>query len=513
MFPESIYQFMRRIIPLLVLAQAVALIATLSAMAQTPNGPIPPTFFGMHIMQPYDWPTVPFGALGKGTGIGFADIETANGQFNWSRLDEYVDAAQAKGVEIFYSGGGVPPWAAADQSTCQSGPYGTACTSTVANIQDLDNFMTALVTRYKGRIEIYELYNEPQNGFTGTMAELVAYTQAEHDVIRSIDPAATILSPSAVSYGSAYLASYFAAGGTTDIDGVAMHAYPDPDNDIAEVITGSLTTGVKAVMTKYGLSTKPIWDTESSWGYASKGAITDPDLQTAFVARSYLLHWSMGITRVYWYAWDSPNIGTLWSPKDGASEAGIAYGHVYNWMTGATMAQPCSVEGQNGYNGVYTCDLTRSGGYEATAVWNTVGNSTYTAPSPYLQYQTLQGDVYDIASNHQVTIGLQPILLFNNPVLALTSLTPSSKTAGGAGFTLTITGSGFVDGAIVSLNGSGRYRTFVNSTEMTAEILASDIANAGTVKVTVTNPPPGENHVDSGCKCTTSNYLTFTINP
>jgi hypothetical protein len=481
------------------------------------SGSVPSTFFGMHIMQPYDWPTVSFGALGKGSGIGFANIEPAKGQFNWSRLDEYVDAAQANGVEIFYSGGGVPPWAAADQSTCQSGPYGTSCTSTVANIQDLDNFMTALVTRYKGRIEIYELYNEPQNSFSGTMAELVAYTQTEHDAIRSIDSAATILSPSTVSYGDAYLDTYFAAGGTKDIDAVAMHAYPDPNNDIAEVITGSLTTEIRAVMAKYGLSTKPLWDTESSWGYASKGAITDPEQQAAFVGRAYLLHWSMGITRAYWYGWDSTNIGTMWSSTAGVSEAGIAYGQVYNWMNGATMTQPCSiVEGQNGYNGVYICDLTRSNGSQASAVWNTVGSSTYTAPSQYLQYRTLQGNVYNIAGDHQVIIGQQPILLEGTVTvdkLVLASLTPSSKTAGGAGFTLTINGSGFVDGAIVSLNGSGRYRTFVNSTQMTAAILARDIAKAGTTKVTVTNPAPGENHVYSGCKCTTSNYLTFTIDP
>jgi alpha-D-ribose 1-methylphosphonate 5-triphosphate synthase subunit PhnH len=101
----------------------------------------------------------------------------------------------------------------------------------------------------------------------------------------------------------------------------------------------------------------------------------------------------------------------------------------------------------------------------------------------------------------------------NNPVVKLTSLTPSSKTAGGATFTLTINGSGFVNGAIVYWNGSGRYRTFVSTTQMTAQILASDIANAGTAKVAVLNPAPGENRVYSGCKCSISNALSFTINP
>jgi redox-regulated HSP33 family molecular chaperone len=122
----------------------------------------------------------------------------------------------------------------------------------------------------------------------------------------------------------------------------------------------------------------------------------------------------------------------------------------------------------------------------------------------------------NIPGDHQVTIEHNPILLEGTVTvnkLALTSITPFSKTAGGAAFTLTINGSGFVPGAIVSRNGSGRSRTFVNSEQMTAAITASDIANAGTAQVTVTNPAPGESTIYSGCKCSTSNSLTFTINP
>ena len=411
---QSVFRILRNISPIIVLVQAMFLVTIPNAMGQTPPaGPVPSTFFGMHSTQPNVWPTVPFGALGKGSGVGWPTIEQVKGVFDWTRADAYVNAAQAHGVGIFYIGGGVPPWAAANPSTCYATAYGTACTSTAANLQDLNNFMTELVTRYKGRIQIYELYNEPQNSFAGTMAELVAYTKTEHDVIRSIDPTATILSPSAISYGYPFLDAYFAAGGTRDIDGVAMHAYPNPNNDIAEIITGSITTGVRAVMTKYGLSTKPLWDTESSWGYASSGAITDPNLRAAFVARNYLLHWSMGITRAYWYGWDNTNIGTLWSSASGVSEAGIAYGQVYNWMTGATMTQPCSIEEQNGYNGIYSCDLARSDGYESRAVWNTVGNSTYTAPSQFTRYSDLAGNTYPIPSGHELPIGPKPILLEN----------------------------------------------------------------------------------------------------
>jgi YVTN family beta-propeller protein len=74
------------------------------------------------------------------------------------------------------------------------------------------------------------------------------------------------------------------------------------------------------------------------------------------------------------------------------------------------------------------------------------------------------------------------------PLPSITSLSPSSVTAGGAGFTLTVNGSGFTSSSIVQWNGASRTTTFVSSTQLTAVIPASDIANPGTVQITVFNP-------------------------
>jgi uncharacterized protein (TIGR03437 family) len=66
-----------------------------------------------------------------------------------------------------------------------------------------------------------------------------------------------------------------------------------------------------------------------------------------------------------------------------------------------------------------------------------------------------------------------------NPIPAPTSLIPNSATAGGAAFTLTVNGTNFVSGSIVRWNGSNRTTTFVSSTQLTAQIPASDIAVIG----------------------------------
>jgi hypothetical protein len=78
-----------------------------------------------------------------------------------------------------------------------------------------------------------------------------------------------------------------------------------------------------------------------------------------------------------------------------------------------------------------------------------------------------------------------------NPKPTITSLVPSGALAGGAGFPLTVNGTGFVNSSVVDWAGSPRTTTFVSDIEIQATINAADIAKAGTFKVTVTNPAPG----------------------
>jgi hypothetical protein len=91
-----------------------------------------------------------------------------------------------------------------------------------------------------------------------------------------------------------------------------------------------------------------------------------------------------------------------------------------------------------------------------------------------------------------------------NPIPVLTSLNPTSATAGGAAFTLTVNGSNFIASSVVRWNSTDRTTTFVNSGQVTAQILVADIAAAGSPSVTAFNPTPGGG---------LSNSLSFTINP
>ena len=70
------------------------------------------------------------------------------------------------------------------------------------------------------------------------------------------------------------------------------------------------------------------------------------------------------------------------------------------------------------------------------------------------------------------------------------SLSPGNAPAGGAGFSLSVGGSGFASNAQVLWNGAVRATLYLSSTYLLAEILAADIAKESTGLVTVANPAP-----------------------
>jgi hypothetical protein len=91
-----------------------------------------------------------------------------------------------------------------------------------------------------------------------------------------------------------------------------------------------------------------------------------------------------------------------------------------------------------------------------------------------------------------------PVPSTNNP------LVPDGTAPGGAAFTLTVNGTGFVPASVVKWNGAARATTYVSGYQLTATILASDIAIASTAAVTVVSPSPGGG---------TSRALFFPVRP
>jgi 6-phosphogluconolactonase (cycloisomerase 2 family) len=117
---------------------------------------------------------------------------------------------------------------------------------------------------------------------------------------------------------------------------------------------------------------------------------------------------------------------------------------------------------------------------------------TVTNPAP--------GGGTSTAVNFAITNGM-------NPVPMISFLSPSCVPVGEQLAQLGVVGLNFMAGSVVRWNGTNRPTTLDNNSQgqiLTAQLLASDIAVAGTAAVTVLNPPPGGG---------SSNSVTFATTP
>ncbi len=417
---------------------------TLQVSGSASSNAISSSFFGMTTTSPDDFPAVNIGALGHPSTFAWGWIEQSKGVYTWDGFDAQVEDARAHGlvdsnntVNLVVTFGSTPGWAAADPSSCDVTNGVMLCTSPPAHIQDWIDFVTAVVNHYNGvtqpHIKYYELWNEANgsNYWTGTVADMLSLAQHAYPIIHS-DPYSLLLTPSVtgplgfgVSTGtSTWLTQYLDAGGSNYADVATFHGYvartgvtpyPMPEQDstsgcipflncYGSVITR--TNAFRALYDAHGLAGKPILVTEGSWG---NNNVTDPDTQTAWLARWYVLQASLAsqdnVQSVHWFAWGGGTWGNIETVSKTPTPAGLAYSQVYQWLVGASFGTPCSSDS----NATWTCGLTRTGGYQAQAVWNTGGAATYNPPSQFTRYRDLQGNVSPVSG--PVSIGIKPILL------------------------------------------------------------------------------------------------------
>ena len=80
-----------------------------------------------------------------------------------------------------------------------------------------------------------------------------------------------------------------------------------------------------------------------------------------------------------------------------------------------------------------------------------------------------------------------------NPVPQITSMSPQGVIAGSGQFAIDILGTNFVALSTVTLNGNNIPTVFVNNATLQATVPAADVANSGTLQISVVNPPQNTN--------------------
>jgi hypothetical protein len=118
------------------------------------------------------------------------EIEGAGrGVFDWSKTDRVMDQIDSHGLKVIARVGVQPEWAGGDYP--QVGPPD--------DYQDFANFLNALAKRYRGRIDAYQIWNEPNlarewGDRPPNPAEYTELLKVAYQTIKAVDPDADIIS-------------------------------------------------------------------------------------------------------------------------------------------------------------------------------------------------------------------------------------------------------------------------------------------------------------------------------
>lgn len=260
------------------------------------------------------------------TGTDWASIEPQRGVWNFNRIDAFLAASKKAHLKVLWTLGNTPQWASARPN--ERCAYGFGCAAEPAHLSDWRQYVRTVATRFRGRIECYEPWNEvsfptdptftqpgaggdPGEFFSGTVADMVNIARVAYEEIHRADPQACVLSPSFHSSGNwtEKFDRYLAAGGGKYFDVVSQHYYfaKEPEQIVP------VMRAMRQIMDKYGLSHVPIWNTEVGMSFQAQVShwrgMSLADLVYSLTLRTYLINDWLGVSRVYWYAADNGNMG------------------------------------------------------------------------------------------------------------------------------------------------------------------------------------------------------------
>lgn len=247
-------------------------------------------------------------------------LQTPDGTIDWTDNDAAVNALSARGIKILMVIIGTPCWALDDPAAF--GINTKTCTGNVHGIPKKaawQGFLTALAKRYAGKVQYYEIWNEPNTIGTQSLLQvpkaeakgvpnLTLYSDdiliPAAQAIHAADPAAKVVGPVTVATGatattSGQLAHALVDGAANLVDIVSLHVYPskDPAAYGSAVKTGAMTT--------LGIKAKPLWLTE----YSSIFRTTVPITPAALAAQVnyFKQQWQQNIqtpvySAMFWFA-------------------------------------------------------------------------------------------------------------------------------------------------------------------------------------------------------------------
>jgi hypothetical protein len=240
---------------------------------------------GFHwLRQEFPWEDIEI--HGKGD---FEDRRHEPYRSAWEKYDQIVDLAEAAGLELVVRLSNPPGWTRAQGE----GENNMDTFAPPDDPQDFADFVSAVVTRYRGRVRYYQIWNEPNiypewGSRAISPEEYVPLLRAGAEAARAADPDVVIIlgalaatinlqpadPPPANSLNDLlYLQRLYDAGAAPLFDIVAVQGYglysgPTDRRMHPRVINISRHLFLRDLMVKNGDAHKAIWISEMNWNAA-----------------------------------------------------------------------------------------------------------------------------------------------------------------------------------------------------------------------------------------------------
>lgn len=243
-------------------------------------------------------------------GVVWADLEKQKGVWDWSKLDGLINLAGTRSITLVL--GHPPAWAA------KGGPDGkqAAWMPAGSNRPPITaiawrRYITEVVTRYKGRINNYQIWNEPvdKRFYSGELSELATITKSAYTLIKKLDPKAKVLSPPMQprrqagwsTKGKILIKELKSAGFPFDV--YTMHIYPQKGEGIEGFVRDC-----KAVQNAIATCPKkPLWITEFNYNLGGIGNPYPIAQQNKLIIETEKACKMLDIPRAFWYAFEYNN--------------------------------------------------------------------------------------------------------------------------------------------------------------------------------------------------------------
>lgn len=439
---------MRFAVKTLAATGALMMAATGTAVAAPPELPTPPkpkftktvqpSLFGMHVhglSNPDPQLNQKFGAIRIwDNGVRWDEVNPEPGVYDFTKLEQVVTNARATGAqEIMYVLGSTPKWLATDESV-PNYLAAPGANSMPRDLAEWDKWVREVVTRFKGRIDSYQVWNEINfsSFWNGSVEQMIELTRRAERIVHEVDPRAKFVTGSAIvrqhkgkriSKQSAAISekSFFynyMAGlkkKKVKFDAVGMHLYPwfkAGPGDGTPFDRESGAAAAQQVLDHFKFK-QPMYDTEMAYGNRRDNGwrkqVLSPSVGAAYLAQSYIFGMVNNVPQVYWYGWDDYVLGVnVTDPVTGQVLApGIAYNTVMNWLSYAKIGG-CTFD-----KGVNTCSIKQKGKRQYLVFRNTKASKTYAVGKAWKVKQVcaVDGSCKSLKSNRRLAVGVSPLLL------------------------------------------------------------------------------------------------------